>query len=224
MTYKIFYVDTENKFGDGANTVYLKADYKDTKSLTTDISSLTPDDIQKYKNMNPVWNAARGTVAQSSWNANEKASAWLCAPSQWTTYVDSTKANYATGGPSVEMYIASYNDVKHDTGTAKGELSAEYSTKDAPGYIYKVNGTLNNSGWSTAGDTLDYKGYNSMYAGKNGRKTGDWWLASPSSEYSLRVCLVSGHDANLHISSYGLTRGVGPLVSLKSGIPVQVEE
>ena len=224
LTYKIFYVDTENKFGDGANTVYLKADYKDYISLTTDISSLTTDDIQKFKNMNPVWNAARGTVAQSSWNDNEKASAWLCAPSQWTTYVDSTKATYAIGGPSVEMYIASYNDVKHDTGTAKGGLSAEYSTKDAPGYIYKVNGELQNSGWSTNNNTLDYKGYNSMYAGKNGSRTGYWWLASPSSIGSDRVCRVSVTYAYLYGSSYGDTYGVGSLVSLKSGIQVQVEE
>ncbi len=28
LTYRIFYVDKENKFGDGANTIYLKADYK----------------------------------------------------------------------------------------------------------------------------------------------------------------------------------------------------
>ena len=224
LTYKIFYVDTENKFGDGANTVYLKADYKDYKSLTTDISSLTTDDIQKYKNMNPVWNAARGTVAQSSWNDNEKASAWLCAPSQWTTYVDSTKATYAIGGPSVEMYIASYNDVKHDTGTAKGGLSAEYSTKDAPGYIYKVNGELQNSGYWTNNDTLDYKGYNSMYAGENGSKTGYWWLASPSFGNSYSVCRVDGNYARLYYYLYGNTSGVGPLVSLKSGIPVQVEE
>ena len=224
LTYKIFYVDKENKFGDGANTVYLKADYKDSKSLTTDISSLTTDDIQKYKNMNPVWNAARGTVAQSSWNNNEKASAWLCAPSQWTTYVDSTKANYATGGPSVEMYVASYNDVKHDTGTAKGGLSAEYSTEYAHGYIYKVNGTLNNSGWSTNDDALDYKGYNSMYAGRNGSKTGYWWLASPSSGNSDCVCFVNGSNADLGSNYSSGTYGVGPLVSLKSGIPVQVEE
>ena len=81
----------------------MKADYKDTKSLTTDISSLTTDDIQKFKNMNPVWNAARGTEAQSSWNYNEKASAWLCAPSQWTTYVDSTKATYSI--PSHAVHI-----------------------------------------------------------------------------------------------------------------------
>ena len=224
LTYRIFYVDKENKFGDGANTVYLKADYKDEKALTTDISSLTTDDIQKYKNMNPVWNAARGTVAQSSWNNNEKASAWLCAPSQWTTYVDSTKATYAIGGPSVEMYVASYNDVKHDTGTAKGGLSAEYSTKDAHGYIYKVNGELQNSGWHTNTDTLDCKGYNSMYAGENGSKTGYWWLASPSSYGSGYVCRVSGYSAKLDGNHYSLAYGVGPLVSLKSGIPVQVEE
>ena len=223
LTYRIFYVDTENKFKDGANTVYLKADYKDYKSLTTDISSLTTDDIQKFKNMNPKWAAQRGS-AQSEWKSNEKGAAWLCAPSQWTTYVDNTKATYAIGGPSVEMYIASYNDVKHDTGTAKGGLSAEYSTKDAPGYIYKVNGELQNSGWYTNDNTLDYKGYNSMYAGENGSKTGYWWLASPSSYDSGDVCYVSGFSARLSYRNYSLTGVVGPLVSLKSGIPVQVEE
>ena len=222
LTYKIFYVDKENKFGDGANTVYLKADYKDLISST--IISLTTDDIQKYKNMNPVWNAARGTVAQSSWNNNEKASAWLCAPSQWTTYVDSTKANYAIGAPSADMYVASYNDVKHDTGTAKGGLSAEYSAKDTPGYIYKVNGTLYNGGHSTDDGTLDYKGYNSMYAGKNGSKTGYWWLASPSSYGSYFACIVGGSNAGLNYNGCSRVGGVGPLVSLKSGIPVQVEE
>ena len=220
LTYKIFYVDTENKFGDGANTVYLKADYKDEKALTTDISSLTTDDIQKYKNMNPVWNAARGTVAQSSWNNNEKASAWLCAPSQWTTYVDSTKANYAIGAPSADMYVASYNDVSH-TEVGNNTLSLECNPTE---YKYKVNGELQNIGLNTNIDTLDYKGYNSMYAGENGRKTGYWWLASPSSYGSGYVCRVSGYSAKLDGNRYSLAYGVGPLVSLKSGIPVQVEE
>ena len=227
LTYRIFYVDTENKFGDGANTVYLKADYKDYKSLKTDISGLTTDDIQKYKNMNPVWNAARGTVAQSSWNDNEKASAWLCAPSQWTTYVDSTKATYAIGGPSVEMYVASYNDVPH-TEVGNYTLGATYRATSVPGYIYTLNGaqsTISNSDYNTGTDTIDYKGYNSMYAGKNGSK-GEyyWWLASPSSYASYNVCGVRGDNAFLGGGYYSLTFGVGPLVSLKSGIPVQVEE
>ena len=182
LTYKIFYVDTENKFGDGANTVYLKADYKDKKSLTTDISSLTTDDIQKFKNMNPKWAAQRGS-AQSEWKSNEKGAAWLCAPSQWTTYVDNTKATYAIGAPSADMYVASYNDVPHTQG-GNYTLGATYRATSYPGYIYTLNGaqsTISNSDYYTGTDSLDYKGYNSMYAGENGRKTGYWWLASPSS-------------------------------------------
>ena len=177
--------------------------------------------------MNPVWNAARGTVAQSSWNDNEKASAWLCAPSQWTTYVDSTKANYAIGAPSADMYVASYNDVPH-TEVGNNTLGAEYKNDSGDhGYIYTLNGAqskISNSDYYTGTDSLDYKGYNSMYAGKNGSKTGYWWLASPSSYYSNRVCYVYGNDAYLNYYDYSLTNGVGPLVSLKSGIPVQVEE
>ena len=222
LTYRIFYVDTENKFGDGIDTVYLKADYyKDAKSLTTDISSLTTDDIQKFKNMNPVWNAAIGTTETSNWNNNERGAAWLCAPTQWEDYLDSTKATYAIGGPSAEMYVASYNDVPH-TGVGINTLGLKYSS---PGYQYTVNGELQNSGWYTNTDTLDYKGYNSMYAGRNGSKGSYyWWLASPSSRYSDRVCVIDGSNANLGYHDYDGTNGVGPLVSLKSGILVQVEE
>ena len=63
-----------------------------------------------------------------------------------------------------------------------------------------------------------------MYAGKNGSKTGYWWLASPSSSNSYNVCRVDGGNARLSGNYYSTTYGVGPLVSLKSGIPVQVEE
>ena len=44
-------MDTEGNFGDGANTIYLRADYNssNSKSLSTDISALTDADITKYK-------------------------------------------------------------------------------------------------------------------------------------------------------------------------------
>ena len=226
QTYRIFYVDKQNDFGDGANTVYLKADYNDNlkKSLNTNISSLTANDLAVYKRMNKSWAAARGN-SQSSWNRSEQAAAWLCSPSQWTTYVDSSKANYAIGGPSVEMYVASYNQVSHTTGNYK--LGATYRATDYPGYIYTLNGkqsNISNSDYSTGTDSLDYKGYNSMYAGQNGTKSGYWWLASPSSGNSTYVCLVNGDYALLNASSYNLTNGAGPLVSLKSGIQVEIEE
>ena len=222
LTYRIFYVDKENKFGDGANTIYLKADYKTTIGLT----SYTPigSDLEKYKKMNPSWAAQRGS-STSSWNNNEKAAAWLCSPSQWTTYVDSSKANYAIGGPSVEMYVASYNQVSHTTGNYK--LGATYRATDYPGYIYTLNGkqsNISNSDYSTGTDSLDYKGYNSMYAGQNGTKSGYWWLASPSSNYSGYVCYVNSGNAGLYASYYSNSIGVAPLVSLKSGIQVEIEE
>ena len=222
LTYRIFYVDKENKFGDGANTIYLKADYKTTIGLT----SYTPigSDLEKYKKINPSWAAQRGS-STSSWNNNEKAAAWLCSPSKWTTYCDTSKANYAIGTPTAEMYVASYNQVSHTTGNYK--LEATYRETREPGYIYTLNGkqsTISNDDYWIGDNTLDYKGYNSMYAGQNGTKSGYWWLASPSSNDSSNVCHVYGNFASLNSSYYNYAGGAGPLVSLKSGIQVEIEE
>ena len=222
LTYRIFYVDTENKFGDGVNTVYLKADYKDTKSLSTDISGLTENDIAVYKRMNPSWAAERGSM-QSSWNDNEKAAAWLCAPSQWEDYVDNMKAKYVMGGPSAEMYVVSYNDIEHKFGTCKEGLSVEYSAKDVPGYIYKVNNELYNNGWTTATDTLDYKGFESMYVEKSDSKNG-WWIASPLSCRFNYVCYVNSTYSSLNCDIASKSFGICPLVSLKSGVSIEITE
>ena len=217
LTYRIFYVDTENKFGDGANTVYLKADYKTSTTLTDHITyNPEGNDLEVYKRMNPLWSAQRGSIAPASWNNNERAAGWLCSPTQWINYLDNTKARYAIGGPSTEMYVASYNDVAHSAGTAKGGLITEYSTKDAPGYIYKVNGELNDSGWFTVSKAIDDTGYNGMYT------NGYYWLASPSSHDSYCVCRV--YDYGLGSGNYYYGNEVGPLVSLKSGVTVEITE
>ena len=225
QTYRIFYVDKQNDFGDGANTVYLKADYNSslTTSLSTNISSLTANDLAVYKRMNKSWAAQRGN-SQSNWNSNENAAAYLSAPSQWTTYCDTTKANYAIGGPSVEMYVASYNQVSHTTGNYK--LGATYRATDYPGYIYTLNGkqsNITNSDYFTGYDTLDYKGYNSMYCKRNDSYLEYyWWLASPSVNYSGYVCYVDGYRTALN-SSDG-PYGVCPLVSLKSSFQLEIEQ
>ena len=220
-------MDKEGNFGDGKNTIYLKADYKAKKSLSTDISKLTDADITKYKNMNPLWAAERGSIAPASWNDNEKAAAWLCAPSVWKAYADSSiVGSYAIGAPSAEMFVASYNDVSH-TQAGNYTLGATYRATRYPGYIYTLNGkqsNISNSDYYTGTDSLDYKGYNSMYAGTNGRKTGVWRLASPSSNNSDYVCGVYGNNALLNNYSYNDAHGVGPLVSLPSTFTVEVEQ
>ena len=218
-TYRIFYVDKDNDFKDGYNTIYLKADYSGIVSCSTSY------DASKtlIKKMNPLWATKGNTVEAETTtisNPNEQAAAWLCDPSKWTAYCDTDKANYAIGGPSVEMYVKSYNQTHGDDA-----LGCQYQTNYVPGYIYKVNNTIQNDGWNTNSNTLDYSmTYKSMYCGQNGKKTGAWWLASPSARDSSNVCVVSGGNANLCHSISSNDYGVSPLVSLKSSFIPEVEE
>lgn len=218
-TYRIFYVDKDNYFKDGYNTIYLKADFSGSVSCSTSYD----DSKTLIKKMNPLWATKGNTVEAETTtisNLNEQAAAWLCDPSKWTAYCDTDKANYAIGGPSVEMYVKSYNQTHGDDA-----LGCQYQTSYVPGYIYKVNNTIQNDGWYTNSNILDYSmTYKSMYCGEKGNKTGDWWLASPSASNPDRVCYVSGLNARLRLSGYNYSFGVSPLVSLKSSFIPEVEE
>lgn len=218
-TYRIFYVDKDNYFKDGYNTIYLKADFSGSVSCSTSYDASQT----LIKKMNPLWATKENTVAAETTtisNPNEQAAAWLCDPSKWTAYCDTDKANYAIGGPSVEMYVKSYNQTHGDDA-----LGCQYQTNNVPGYIYKVNDTIQNDGWYTDSYTLDYSmTYKSMYCGHNGNKTGYWWLASPSAINSDNVCYVFGSSAFLASNGYNFSRGVSPLVSLKSSFIPEVEE
>ena len=218
-TYRIFYVDKDNYFKDGYNTIYLKADYTGGGSCSTSYDASQT----LIKRMNPLWATKGNTVAAKTTtisNQNEQAAAWLCDPSKWTAYCDTDKANYAIGGPSVEMYVKSYNQTHGDDA-----LGCQYQTNTVPGYIYKVKDTIQNSGWYTNDNTLDYSmTYKSMYCGQNGKRTGSWWLASPSAHSSISVCDVGGSNARLYGNNYYYDDVVSPLVSLKSSFIPEVEE
>ena len=218
--YRIFYVDKDNYFKDGYNTIYLKADFSGVVSCSTSYDASQT----LIKKMNPLWATKENTVAAETTtisNPNEQAAAWLCDPSKWTAYCDTDKANYAIGGPSAEMYVKSYNQTHGDDA-----LGCQYQTNNVPGYIYKVENTIQNDGYNTNSDTLDYSmKYKSMYCGKNGNRKGFWWLASPSAAGPIAVCTVrSGALSCLRYDSYGDSVGVSPLVSLKSGFIPEVEE
>ena len=218
-TYRIFYVDKDNYFKDGYNTIYLKADFSGNVSCSTSYDASQT----LIKRMNPLWATKGNTVAAKTTtisNQNEQAAAWLCDPSKWTAYCDTDKANYAIGGPSVEMYVKSYNQTHGDDA-----LGCQYQTNTVPGYIYKVKDTIQNSGWYTNDNTLDYSmTYKSMYCGQNGKRTGSWWLASPSAHSSISVCDVGGSNARLYGNNYYYDDVVSPLVSLKSSFIPEIEE
>lgn len=226
-TYRIFYVDKDNDFKDGYNTIYLKADF----SRMVRCSTLYDASQTLIKKMNPLWATKGNTVAAKTTtisHLNEQAAAWLCDPSKWTAYCDTDKANYAIGGPSVEMYVKSYNQAYNGiTDSNVYTLGATYSATSVPGYIYTLNGaksTISNNDYRTGKDSLNYTRYKSMYCGKKGNKTGYWWLASPSAYTENDLCYVAGNMADLYNISYYTDRGVSPLVSLKSSFIPEVEE
>ena len=226
-TYKIFYVDKDNYFKDGYNTIYLKADFSGSVSCSTSYDASQT----LIKKMNPLWATKGNTVAAKTTtisNTNEKAAAWLCDPSKWTAYCDTDKANYAIGGPSVEMYVKSYNQAYNGiTDSNVYTLGATYRATSTPGYIYTLNGaqsTISNGDYGTGNDSLNYTRYNSMYCGQNGNKTGYWWLASPSAGNPGSVCRVYGYSAGLDQRYYSNDSGVSPIVSLKSSFIPEVEE
>ena len=226
-TYRIFYVDKDNDFKDGYNTIYLKADFSGSVNCSTSYDASQT----LIKRMNPLWATKENTVAAETTtisNENEQAAAWLCDPSKWTAYCDTDKANYAIGGPSVEMYVKSYNQAYNGiTDSNVYTLGATYRATSAPGYIYTLNGaqsTISNDDYWTGNDSLNYTRYNSMYCGQNGNKTGYWWLASPSASYSRHVCGVNGGSAGLGDRYSNGSYGVSPLVSLKSSFIPEVEE
>ena len=224
-TYRIFYVDKENYFGDGVNTIYLKADY----SGTVYCSTIFDESLTKMKAMNPLWTEKRGDVESSSWRYGEKAAAWLCDPSKWTEYCDTEKANYAIGGPSVEMYVKSYNQAYEGMLNSNiYPLGTIYRDTNVPGYIYTLNGaqsTISNKDYMTGAYSIDYIEYNSMYCGQNGSNVGKWWLASPSGYVHDNVCIVNGKNPGLHASVFNAVgQSASPIVSLRSDFIPKVEE
>ena len=236
--YRIFYYDAAGDFGP-AGTLYLKRDWTANDTKLDGHSSATSttytearhtangdkNALDTMKRMNKKWGEQRSTAE----NANEHEAMWLCDKTQWEKYVDSSKADYAIGSPSVEMYCASYNSVSHSVGNY--QLGATYRATDAPGYIYTIGGTEASKAGTDAdndycsgNDTVDYAKYNSMYCGKDGAKGSYWWwLASPSASGSSNVCHVSGYNAILVYNNGYSYIGVCPLVSLKSGVSLTIE-
>ncbi len=126
-TYRLYWIDWENKYGDGAGTIYLKADctsnnYSLSREATTEAIDPTTSVIRKlnpelYKN-DTTTNQPNPPAVNSD---NMKAVRWLLNPDNWFDNTHATKltnglassiaakVNYVVGAPSLEMMMDSYN-------------------------------------------------------------------------------------------------------------------
>lgn len=125
--YRLFYVDFDNKYGDGAGTIYLKADSTDEHygkwwQPISDINST------KLRQLNPMLYNTDGISAPSNDNQSMIMSAWLLDPEVWKNLKNSpalssisSSINYVVGAPTLEMLFDSYNLKYNLTNTTSGE-------------------------------------------------------------------------------------------------------
>lgn len=235
-TYRIFYIAFDNKYGDGAGTIYLKAD-EDGKNVT--LSSYahysTTDSYAVMKKLNPSW------IQPASLQTNDKCVSWILDSNVWTAWKDTSTTsvkdniNYVVGAPSLEMYVDSYNAyldahpglVKNEGTNPAEKLACEYVTSGYAAQGYRI-GFLNTNKDSWA-NTGYYQGNNSliapttladkMYNPGSGRY---YWLASPSANFGSNVIFVNGLSSIVSSNRSSNDNALCPLVSLKSGVKLTI--
>ena len=141
-------------------------------------------------------------------NNNMKATAYLLDTEIWKGFKNSTKAKYAVGAPTLDMFVASYNarfakqieTIVQETG---------YKLKFTDEYPYQYS--LNTYEYLTAHQKKD--GY--VYC---------MWLASPSahSSYGSNNLMNVHGNGDVNICAYVLGYlGVRPLVCLEDGVTLE---
>lgn len=150
-----------------------------------------------------------GINPESLQNQNRhKATAYMCDKNNWTDYVAGS-ANYAVGGPTLELFIKAWNNRPNNT-----EITEITGTTD---YGYAAASILEGNIIEQNILSLDITKKNGLY--NNGK---DYKLASPASyenSWSLGwICMVAsgvGGKGNIDKNNYNsASDGIRPLVSI----------
>ena len=193
-----------------------KASGKSYSSYMYEKATYTPSEttLNYFKSVNSDWAKSengRSTQEFSKWNENEQAACYLADADIFAGIKDQVnnaegnlkgKIKTLVGGASAEQWCNAYNK---QSAAKDHKITCEYSTKDAPGYIYRVNdkqSTVSNEDYYTGANTIFG---NDIYgaANNNGTMTNNpfcslWFLASPSSTGSNYVCYVRGYISDLY--------------------------
>ena len=166
-TWRVFYYDEMGYFGT-AKTLYLKRDYDDRTEKLISILSDTPTEetMEIMRKMNPLW--ADSPLSMDKLNHNELAITYLCDQTLWSEFLTGD-ASFVVGGPSVEMFMRSYNICVGKTNALVCKMGSAY------GYLVGYNDIFSGSGCSTPASSMDVSLANGMYGGQWGT-----WFVSPA--------------------------------------------
>ena len=205
LTWRIFYDDENYVYlisskEDGSNTVRACTleDYISNYEVGSDAVP------QELRFLNSQWYGVLGSTPST--NDNAKAVAYLMDQSVWDEYKDNTgHASYAIGGPTLELFMNSYNNSEERTNEIKitNCTSTGYSENTAPNWL-----------------SVDYN--NGIY---NNGSSSYWWLASPINYGgdAGRVFFVLGSGGYLFNDTVSYPYGLRPIVLIpKSEFQYQI--
>ena len=155
----------------------------------------------------------------TSTDINIRSVAYMMDTNVWSGYYAEPDAEYAMGGPTLEMFCESYKDTHPSRYLECGNVNSN-------GYDVRFNG----DSWGFSAYGLIENDFNSIYNMPDYSKNYGVWLASPSSG-SDRY-LMNATDASVSYSVYDyfyadsttIDLGLRPIVCLKSSIQFKIEE
>ena len=188
-----------------ASTAYTNAYYFDDTLLNKYTGAVSITDT----NITPWLSYLKSSYGGSNnTNNNMKATAYLLDTEIWKGFKNSTKAKYAIGAPTLDMFVASYNTrFAKQIETIVQEAGYKLKFTDGDSYEYSL----------ATYDYLTAHQYKDNYAKH-------MWLASPSAGYSgdlMDVYYYGSVNKCIYDSS---DLGVRPLVCLESGVSLEKQE
>ena len=193
-----------NDYSSSVDFSNIKNDYKGSEDITD--SNLQALNSKYFSYLN-------GSL---STNNNMKAVAYIMDTNVWNKFAGDY-AQYAIGGPTIELLFASYNE--------KYSLGEQFLTKveSVAGYQISTDGGTN---WSS---TTYWAGENNLntidttYVISNKSKANGMWIASPSSHYDKgNYDMYLDYQGEIGgVSNTNPAQGFRPLVCLKSDVQLK---
>ena len=150
-------------------------------------------------------------------NNNMKATAYLLDTEIWKGFKNSTKAKYAIGAPTLDMFVASYN--------TRFSRQIEIMAQETG---YKIKFTDEDS-YGTALIVYDYL---TAYKAYKDNSPDNMWIASPVADDNSKLFCVGGGargmiedslcGGNYHMRTSGM--GLCPIVCLEDGVTLEKQE
>lgn len=192
-------------------------------NILADYSNGSDDVADETRYLNKQYYEYLANKHVSSTDSNMRVVAYMCDTSVWNKF-KTDKADFAIGGPTIELLFKSYNK-KYGTNYLAGSLESNETSKDSEGNtVESINKTgyriSNNGGESwTTGYNYRVITQDTTYILGQGNTRGIW-LASPSAiaQFIIRI------DVNGQVDSdgiFGINQGFRPIVCLKDDVQLE---